>query len=100
MAIHTPWIFLAVVGVPLFMVYTKAKRMDAKETHEIQMRVKYRAEFWRKGNEFVRLHANNVQKQLIDTADKMIGVEVPRSSLAASENDVKPWWRVWAVNQQ
>ncbi|ESL08910.1 hypothetical protein TRSC58_03379 [Trypanosoma rangeli SC58] len=95
MANHTPWIFIVVAGVPLFMSYTKAMRMDAKETHEIQMRVKYRAEFWAKGNEFVRSHSSNVAKQLLDTADTMIGEECTGSKADAAVNDVRPWWRAW-----
>ncbi|KAH9582072.1 hypothetical protein LSM04_004310 [Trypanosoma melophagium] len=98
MAFQTPWIFITVAGVPLFMIYTKAKRMDAKETHEIQMRVKYRAEFWAKGNEFVRLHSEKVQKQLQNTTDAMIGKEITAAEQTTrdngSNNNIQTWWRL------
>nr|CCC92274.1 conserved hypothetical protein [Trypanosoma congolense IL3000] len=88
MAFQTPWIFIAVTGVPLFMVYTKSRRMDAKEIHEIQMRVKYRSEFWEKGNEFVRVHRTIVLKKLSETADPRIGEELNERECAA-EADVQ-----------
>ncbi|KEG08578.1 hypothetical protein DQ04_06881040 [Trypanosoma grayi] len=103
MGFQTPWVFIAVAGVPLFMIYTKAKRIDAKEMHEVQMRIKYHSEFWARGNDFVRAHSGYVQRQLCDTADAMLGVEITGSTdsaAAAATAPATPWWRLWRTNQK
>ncbi|AAZ13279.1 uncharacterized protein TEOVI_000619000 [Trypanosoma equiperdum] len=95
MAFQTPWIFIAVIGVPLFMVYTKARRMDAKEIHEIQMRVKYRSEFWEKGNEFVRSHREIVLKGLKETNDPMVGKEFSELETNGVTKTHHSIWKLW-----
>lgn len=67
------WFWTAIFGVPVLMVVTKGARMDAKERHEIQMRVKHRSEFWAKGNEFTTGLRDRVHKQLTASADPLWG---------------------------
>ncbi|KAH8608957.1 hypothetical protein ERJ75_001226100 [Trypanosoma vivax] len=76
MGFQTPWIFITVIGVPLFMVYIKTQRIDAKERHEVQMRIKYYSEFWEKGNNFVQAHSEALGQQLRSTVDAKLGMEM------------------------
>ncbi|KAK7194955.1 hypothetical protein NESM_000418000 [Novymonas esmeraldas] len=83
MAIQLPWLLLCASTVPVFMMYTKTKRMDAREMHEIQMRVKYHSEYWKKGNVFVKELQDRVAAQVRHTADPLLGRDV--SSISAKE---------------
>lgn len=60
-------------AVPSIMIYTKMARMDAKEMHEIQMRVKHRSEFWAKGNAFTTRLRDQMHTHLQQTADGKLG---------------------------
>ncbi|KAG5482581.1 hypothetical protein CUR178_05723 [Leishmania enriettii] len=89
MGIQIPWLLVCVSTVPIFMIFTKAKRMDAREMHEIQMRVKYHSEYWKKGNVFVKEFQEKVAVQVMRTADPLVGRDVASISakeLAAAEN--------------
>ncbi|CBZ25310.1 conserved hypothetical protein [Leishmania mexicana MHOM/GT/2001/U1103] len=89
MVIQIPWLFVCVSTVPIFMIYTKAKRMDAREMHEVQMRVKYHSEYWKKGNVFVSEFQDKVAAQVMRTADPLVGRDIASISvkeLAAAEN--------------
>lgn len=86
MAVKIPWLMLACCGVPLFMIYTKSLRMDAREFHEISMRVKYYSEYWEKGNAFAAQLRRHVDDSITSSADPLLG----RDIAAISEDD----WRL------
>ncbi|GET87491.1 hypothetical protein, conserved [Leishmania tarentolae] len=92
MGIQIPWLLVCVSTVPIFMTYTKMKRMDAREMHEIQMRVKYHSEYWKKGNVFVKEFQDKVTAQVMNTADPLVGRDIASISateLAAAENPAR-----------
>lgn len=76
MAIKIPWALLCCACVPLFMIYTKSKRMDAKELHEINMRVKYHSEYWAKGNALAHRLQERVTDSVLECPDPLRGREV------------------------
>ncbi|KPA78023.1 hypothetical protein ABB37_06776 [Leptomonas pyrrhocoris] len=97
MGLQIPWLLVCVSSVPAFMIYTKCKRMDAREMHEIQMRIKYHSEYWKRGNAFVREFQGNVAAQLASTADPLTGrdiASIPPTELAAAEgvSRNRRWW--------
>ncbi|KPI82937.1 hypothetical protein ABL78_8045 [Leptomonas seymouri] len=97
MGLQIPWLLVCVSSVPIFMIYTKSKRMDAREMHEIQMRIKYHSEYWKRGNVFVKELQDKVAAQLSSTADPLVGRDIatiPPKELAAAAGDSKPcrWW--------
>lgn len=83
MGIQIPWLFVCVSTVPIFMIYTKTKRMDAREMHEIQMRIKYHSEYWKKGNVFVQDFRDKVAAQVRSTADPLVGRDM--ATISAKE---------------
>lgn len=98
MGLQIPWLLVCVSSVPIFMIYTKSKRMDAREMHEIQMRIKYHSEYWKRGNTFVKDFQNKVAAQLSSTADPLLGKDIssiPPSELAVAEGRSAPrrWWK-------
>ncbi|CAJ1021324.1 hypothetical protein Q4I30_002537 [Leishmania utingensis] len=98
MGIQIPWLFVCVSTVPVFMIYTKTKRMDAREMHEIQMRIKYHSEYWKKGNVLVKEFQDKVATQVMRTADPLVGrdiASIPAKELAAAENPARA--RRWLV---
>ncbi|KAG5482057.1 hypothetical protein LSCM1_05772 [Leishmania martiniquensis] len=98
MGIQIPWLLVCVSTVPIFMIYTKTKRMDARETHEIQMRLKYHSEYWKKGNVFVKEFQEKVAAQVMHTADPLVGrdmASISATELAAAENPARA--RRWTL---
>lgn len=67
------WFWATMIGTPVLMVITKCARMDAKERHEIQMRVKHRSDFWAKGNTFTTTVRDAIHRHLAATTDPMMG---------------------------
>jgi hypothetical protein len=73
--------FWAAFGaVPLIMFYTKGARMDSKERHEIQMRVKHRSDFWAKGNTFTNTLRDRLHDQLKASVDINYGTTTTASA--------------------
>ena len=70
------WFWVCLFGAPLIMIATKGARMDSKERHEVQMRVKHRSDFWLKGNEFVERLRRQVLVQAQEGKDKLFGSEI------------------------
>ncbi|EPY30958.1 hypothetical protein STCU_00317 [Strigomonas culicis] len=108
-----PWLLVCVCFIPLFMIWTKTKRIDAKEIHTIQMRVKYYAEYWKKGSHFVDAISQKQISFLRATGDPLVGREVGaitekewRDSAAAQasltwteterQRHARKWWQVIA----
>lgn len=71
-----PWLLLSACGVPLFMMYTKALRIDARELHEVQMRIKYHSEYWKKGNAFSAQLRDRVTADLLASQHPLLGKDV------------------------
>ena len=67
------WFWGVLFTVPAIMIFTKSARMDSKERHEIQMRVKHRSDFWAKGNTFVDALRERMHRQLHETVDGQYG---------------------------
>jgi hypothetical protein len=70
------YFWAAFAFVPIIMTATKGARMDAKEKHEIQMRVKHRSDFWAKGNSFTAMLREKIHSQLTVTVDPQLGKEL------------------------
>ncbi|CUG88946.1 transmembrane protein, putative [Bodo saltans] len=70
------YFWAAFAAVPIIMTVTKSARMDAKEKHEIQMRVKHRSDFWAKGNSLTMVLRDRIHSQLLDTVDPRFGEEL------------------------
>lgn len=76
MGVKIPWLLLCCACVPLFMIYTKSKRMDARELHEITMRVKYYSEYWEKGNHFSHRLQEMVDRSVLECQDPLHGRDI------------------------